>query len=301
MELDPINSLRKSMSISLLDVANHYGDLSHQNDALQWLTVQMNDSKLYPKLGWEFARQYRNNQDGSTINLVNVMRYYEELDYQANALIFLQDNLKLDTLKEFADLWRKKPSIIIPTQINLDLPWYPQTDSTTSHANRMCFSSSVSMCASYQSKAFRNKFTGTNADDQYLNYLHSNFGDTTDPNAQVRCLKSLGLNATFRTDLSLAEAINLLKNGIPLTIGFLHRGSEYSPSGGGHYAALKGFNSDQNMFYLNDPFGSLHDGYRGSVENGFNVSYSRATLNNRWTVETPGKDSKCGWGLYILP
>lgn len=284
----------------LINVATNFGDQGYQRSALNWLTDRMNDQKLHGSLGWEFARAYRDNEDGSTINLVNVMRYYENIPHQYKALNMLESRLDRGILKAFEDQYYA--DISLPLSVNLDLPWFPQTDSSVSgQSDRMCFSSSVSMCASYQSSVFRSRFTGYNADDQYLKFLHNGYGDTTNPQAHVAALRSLGLNAIFRQDLNLIEAISLLQQNIPIAIGFLHRGSHDAPSGGGHYAALKGFQQNQNMFYLNDPYGSLHDSYKGSVNNGKNVQYSRAILNNRWTVDNLGIDSKCGWGLYILP
>ena len=47
-----------------------------------------------------------------------------------------------------------------------------------------------------------------------------------------------------------------------------------------------------NDYIVHDPYGSLHDGYTGAVENGKAARYSRAELEARWTVDGPGT----GWG-----
>jgi hypothetical protein len=285
--------------ISLVNVAINYGGFQHQRDALSWLQTQVNDRDKHGSLGWIFARMYRDNEDGSMIDLVNVMEYYAGLEHQTNALKFLEENTLIDVLDQFAKQWRSAPTL--PDAINLDIPWDPQTDSRyVSQANRMCFSSSVFMCAAYVSRAFANRFK---RDDDYLSFLHARFGDTTDPNAHLRALTSLGLTPKFRTDLSLAACIKLLQSGTPVAIGFLHRGSHDAPSGGGHYAALRGFTKDRNTFFLNDPFGSLLDNppYSGNVINGRNVQYPRWILNNRFTPEVKGQDVSTGWGLYVTP
>lgn len=284
--------------MTLLQVINDYGNFSHQNTALIWLQDQLYNKNLHGDLGWRFARAYRNNADGSTINLVNVFTFFEELVHQVTAIELLDKELQRTIIDQFLVQYSTAPTL--PDRVRLSIPWFPQTDSATGHENRMCFASSVSMIA-HSHKTFSDRFRGANADDEYLHFLHDGFGDTTNPDAHVRALQALGLNPVFRTDLNLAQAIELLQQGIALAIGFLHRGSHAAPKGGGHYAAMFGFQQNRNMFYLNDPFGSLHDGYSGNVENGRGVQYSRAILNNRWTADTPGVDSKCGWGLYILP
>jgi len=46
-------------------------------------------------------------------------------------------------------------------------------------------------------------------------------------------------------------------------------------------------------FVVNDPYGSLNDGYTGAVTNGKGAVYRKSDLQYRWL--TKGKD-KTGWG-----
>jgi hypothetical protein len=45
-------------------------------------------------------------------------------------------------------------------------------------------------------------------------------------------------------------------------------------------------------YVCNDPYGSLNDGYTGSVTNGKGVVYKKSVLEKRWTADGP----KSGWG-----
>jgi hypothetical protein len=46
-------------------------------------------------------------------------------------------------------------------------------------------------------------------------------------------------------------------------------------------------------YVVNDPYGSLNDGYTGAVTNGKGAVYKRSDLQHRWLAK--GKD-KTGWG-----
>ena len=50
-------------------------------------------------------------------------------------------------------------------------------------------------------------------------------------------------------------------------------------------------------FIVNDPYGSVNDGYSGPVTNGNQAVYSRAMLQKRWLPE----GAKSGWGRKFQP
>lgn len=277
--------------ISLVQCAVHYGNLSHQNKALEWLQTQITSSQL-----WSFARAYRNNEDGSTINLKSVMRYFSNLPHQIKALEDLEKSLGEKILKDFAKQWRSSPPQ--SQEILLDVTWDSQINSRfPDQAYRMCFSSSVWMVASYSSPGFKKKFP---KDDDYLNFM-LDYGDTTNSTAHLQALRDLGLKPVYAQDLNCDEAIKLLKQNKPLAIGILHHGSHKYPEGTGHWCVIRGINESQDTFYINDPYGSVMDNppYSGAVENGCCAEYPRWMMNYRWTVDSPGKDGKDGWGLYF--
>ena len=50
-------------------------------------------------------------------------------------------------------------------------------------------------------------------------------------------------------------------------------------------------------FIVNDPYGSVNDGYSGPPENGKGAVYSRKMLTSRWLPEGPTS----GWGRKFQP
>jgi len=79
-------------------------------------------------------------------------------------------------------------------------------------------------------------------------------------------------------------------------IGFLHRGPESAPSGGGHMIVVRG-KTDSGDYWINDPYGNLYENYVTPVANGRQVIYRKSTLEKRWTVKHP----KDGWGRVFRP
>jgi len=72
-------------------------------------------------------------------------------------------------------------------------------------------------------------------------------------------------------------------------IGILHRGSLSAPTGG-HMVVVIG-KTPSGDYVVNDPYGSLNDGYTGSVFNGKGAVYKKSDLSRRWVPN--GND---GWG-----
>jgi hypothetical protein len=90
--------------------------------------------------------------------------------------------------------------------------------------------------------------------------------------------------------LSFADLDNELSNGRPVVIGILHRGTLSAPTGG-HMVVVVG-KTPAGDYVVNDPYGSLNDGYTGAVTNGKGAVYKKSVLEKRWTVDGP----KSGWG-----
>ena len=84
------------------------------------------------------------------------------------------------------------PSALPPAQATtttsrgnpLSVPWFAQLDSATDQGRRMCFSSSCAMLLAFLKPGV---LSGANGDDQYLGRVRQ-FGDTTDPTAQIKAL-----------------------------------------------------------------------------------------------------------------
>lgn len=175
----------------------------------------------------------------------------------------------------------------------LKVKYFPQRDSATAHANRMCFSSSCAMMADYlKPNAIQ---VAEQEDDYYMKNYVFKYGDTTNPNAQVRALRDLGITAQFRKNLTQAEIESQINKGIPVPVGILHHGHVSAPRGGGHWICIIGWDKKTGQYSVHDPYGELdvvNGGYYGST-NGANQRYSYADLNRRWMIEGHGS----GWGI----
>jgi GH24 family phage-related lysozyme (muramidase) len=171
----------------------------------------------------------------------------------------------------------------------LQVPWYSQMDSADrDQAARMCFSSSCAMLLQYLKPG---TLKGGNGDDQYLKRVQQ-YGDTTDPTAQIRALSSFGIRARFTKVAGFAELEQQIDRGVPVPVGFLHRGPVSAPSGGGHWLIVVGYTKDHLV--VHDPFGEA-DLVSGRTIGGVArfMRYSRRNFGPRWEVE----GSRTGWAI----
>lgn len=179
------------------------------------------------------------------------------------------------------------------TERALKVPYYTQRDSKIQgQASRMCFSSSCSMLLAYLRPGAIN---GTNADDLYLASLKQ-YGDTTDPAAQIKTLASYGVQAKFVKNAGWAEIERQINRGVPVPCGFLHHGPSSAPSGGGHWLCVRGYTPEAVI--VNDPWGEIDLAIGTYIRtNGENLKYSRRHWGPRWMVEGPGT----GWAIIAEP
>jgi len=175
----------------------------------------------------------------------------------------------------------------------LKVKYFPQRDSATTHAHRMCFSSSCAMMADYVNpNAIQ---VSEQEDDYYMRNYVFRHGDTTDSGAQIKALRDLKVNATFRQNLFQSDIESQINKGIPVPVGILHHGHVSAPKGGGHWVCIIGYDKAAGQYIIHDPYGELdvvNGGYYGST-NGASMRYSYANFNKRWMVEGMGT----GWGI----
>ena len=226
------------------------------------------------------------------IDLLNFFKYFDPKNAKHIAAVqqFQLDieKVKPDLTDDSANWVRiyRTPVNPPPTNIGiLSVPWYPQTDNYRD-PSRTCNSSSCAMCLEYFKPG---TLKGPQGDDDYIRKVFS-IGDTTDHAVQTKVLQDYGVNSTFSYNLGFDDLDREIAACRPVVIGILHRGPLTAPTGG-HMIVVIGKSGDD--YVINDPYGSLNDGYSGPVTNGKGVVYKRSELMYRWLDH--GKD-KTGWG-----
>ena len=181
-------------------------------------------------------------------------------------------------------IYREKAPVPAQTGV-LSVPYYPQTDNYRD-ADRTCNSSSCAMCLEFLKPG---TLKGAKGDDAYIQKVFA-IGDTTDHTVQTKVLSSYGVQSDFRTNLGFSDLDKSLSAGKPVVIGILHRGPISAPRGG-HMVVVIGKKGED--YVVNDPYGSLNDGYTGAVTNGKGAVYKKSELAQRWLEN--GRD-RTGWG-----
>jgi GH24 family phage-related lysozyme (muramidase) len=174
------------------------------------------------------------------------------------------------------------------TSVLLKVPYEAQNDNKSGTGYRECFSSSCAMIAKFYGKV--------KSDDEY-NFVREAFGDTTDSQAQLGALRSLGLQARFVTNAAQGLLDLELRAGRPVATGWLHHGPYNAPTGGGHWSVVIGFTVEH--WIHNDPNGEadlINGGYT-SNKNGAAVKYSRPRWDRRWMVD----GASTGWCVLVKP
>ena len=127
---------------------------------------------------------------------------------------------------------------------------------------------------------------GIGDDTDYLSVVRRH-GDTTSQATHQAALKELGVKARFVQNCSASQAQGEIRAGLPLAMGYLHRGPVTAPAGGGHWLACCGF--DAHAWSVMDPFGELdliNGGWlRSGGTSGQSRRYSYKNFNPRWLVE----------------
>ena len=222
------------------------------------------------------------------IDLHKFFQYYDEKNLKHVAAV---EQLELDLidspLSDDTSNWVRifRTKIEKPkTEGVLNIPWFPQTDNYT-NSERTCNSSACAMCLEYFKPG---TLKGAQGDDAYIRKVFA-IGDTTDHSVQTQVLANYGIQSNFSYNLSFADLDKSLSAGKPVVIGILHRGSLSNPTGG-HMVVVIG-KTQNGDYVVNDPYGSLNNGYSGPVEQGKGAIYKKSDLSARWCPN--GND---GWG-----
>jgi hypothetical protein len=230
------------------------------------------------------------------VDLHNFFQYYDpknpkhvaaveqlEVDLEKNQPDLIQDE------SNWVRIFREKVPAPVQTGV-LSVPYYPQTDNYRD-ASRTCNSSACAMCLEFLKPG---TLKGAQGDDAYIQKVFA-IGDSTDHTVQTKVLEGYSIKSYFSYNLSFSDIDKSLSSGKPVVIGILHRGSLSAPTGG-HMVVVIGKKGDD--YVVNDPYGSLNDGYTGAVANGKGAVYKKSELSQRWLDN--GKD-KTGWGRIFRP
>lgn len=220
-------------------------------------------------------------------DFINFFKYYKDEPHQREGIKQLYGQMQpalLDDEHVWIQTYRNKPEASVSNP--LDVPYQSQNDNASGTGYRECFSSSCAMVA---------MFYGKIKNDDAYNLVRQKYGDSTDAQAQVRALRSLGLEANFITNATTQDVKTAIDAGRPVPCGWLHKGHISSPSGGGHYSVVIGYTD--SAWIMNDPNGEANltaGGYTSNL-NGDHLSYSFKNWNPRWVVEGEGS----GWMMDI--
>ena len=165
----------------------------------------------------------------------------------------------------------------------LKVPYNDQLAMTDGQGWRECFSASSAMLAMYW---------GKEPNENVYDQLRARYGDSTEADAQLGALRSLGLDAHYQTNGTVAMLKEEIDAGRPVAVGWLCDGPVTAPSGGGHWIVVIGY--DATGFFVNDPYGNcdlVNGGYL-SHHDGAGLHYSFENWVPRWRVDGTG-----GWML----
>jgi len=222
------------------------------------------------------------------VDLHNFFKYYDEKNPKHIAAIEqLEKDLDNSPLIDDSSNWvriYRTPVQKQTTTILENFPWFPQTDNYRD-PQRTCNSSACAMCLEYFKPG---TLKGATGDDAYIRKIFA-VGDTTYHTVQTRVLMEYGINSSFSFNLTFADLDKELADKKPVVIGILHRGPLSAPTGG-HMCVVIG-KTPSGDYVVNDPYGSLNDGYTGAVTSGRGAIYKRSELISRWC---PDKNN--GWG-----
>jgi len=257
----------------------------------QWITIQagfLNFPDLYTCVCYLVDRWYK---DYKQYKGVNRARNRNECANLLKAEGYATDPTYPTKLIQIMDRQLQTPGtnteIVISEKI-LNVPYEYQLDNKSGTGYRECFSSSCAMIARYYGKVKN--------DDAY-NIIRARYGDTTNTNAQLAALRSLGLNARFVPNGNSALLENEIRNNRPVAVGWLHQGNVNKPTGGGHWTCCIGFTPTH--FVHNDPNGEanmVNGGYvKNTAASGTGVRYTRSNWLRRWECDGPGT----GWAILV--
>lgn len=220
--------------------------------------------------------------------MLDLLKYFEHFrfgnPYHYAAIAQLEQDLPQHLKDEDAEWLQAWKAAGVEQQVHA--PYYHQLTSKTGYGYRECFSAVAGMAAAFHGRV--------DSFDVY-NRIRKHLGDTTSVDVQINALRTLGLDAEFRTDGRLEDLEIEIDAGRPVIVMYLHRGSVTEPvcndDGCGHVVLVVGYNREELI--VHDPMG-MPDMINGGHKNNNRADYvriSRQAFKPRWEVEGDGT----GW------
>jgi Papain-like cysteine protease AvrRpt2 len=187
-----------------------------------------------------------------------------------------------------------KPAV--PSNIKLKVPYFAQID-TRPDGWRYCCAHSNAMLAAFclGENYFRQAQNYNQAEQYYIDEL-SQFGDTTDHNANTATLESLGIKSYWSQRLSPKDIQCSLLIGMPVVVGFAYKVS-------GHICIIVG--RDGGDWLVHDPYGrrngTSNSYFIHSTDGGREGAYDRysAAAMDAIFWDQGGSDRESGWGRIV--
>lgn len=224
------------------------------------------------------------------VDLHNFFKFYDSKNPKHVAAV---EQLEIELEKKAPEIlddtsnWIRiyRAIMVTATPKVLSVPFFPQTDNYAL-PDSTCNSSSCAMALEFLKPG---TLKGAKGDDVYLKKVLA-LGSSTDHTIQTKVLESYGVHSIWKQNLSFVDLDRELNQGKPVVIGILHRGTLTQPRGG-HVLVVIG-KTNKGDYVVNDPYGTINNGYSGPVSEGKGAIYSKLLLEKRWTVEGPNT----GWG-----
>ena len=232
-----------------------------------------------------------------TLSLLPFFTFFDRgSPHRLAAIKELEESMPRSLLQENASWYQAWKASGFDQEIHV--PYFSQRDNRSGEGFRECFSSAAAMVASFYGKVKN--------DDEY-NSKRSYFGDTTQVEAQLNALRSLGLQAEFRRDGNTKLIEHELENGRPVLVGYLSAGNMNrgeppmcSSTGCGHWLVITGYrgkNSPSPQWVVNDPkgFPMLEEGGHHWHYSGKGAVISQSGFKPRWEADGPNT----GWLILV--
>ena len=227
------------------------------------------------------------------LSLLPFFQFFKKGDpHQLAAIAELERAIDQDLLDDEAEWFAMWKTSGIHQEV-YGVPYYNQLDSPTGYGYRECFDAASAMVVAFH--------RSVKSQDAYRQ-VRRKYGDTTEVNAQVSALRSLGLDAEFRKNTRVEDIEIEIDAGRPLMVGWLHKGdfSKGNPAvcdgnGCGHWSVIIGYDKDD--FIAMDPMGKpdMEHGGHDITKSGKMIRMSRPAFYQRWSIE--GEAS--GWAVFV--